>query len=107
MLAQSERRSEPRIEIPLVSYVLVGREEWAARLIDLSCSGARLELVGDGQLPSVHTIVVDFATGDPVRILARVVRRTGPHYAVEFVGLDELDRLAIAERMDSLARLVA
>ncbi len=102
----AERRREPRLDVDLPLSLLAGTRRASARVLDLSCSGARIQLrAGTGvKPPPIHTVQIRFGHGVELRCLARTVWHAGARYAVSFMALDAVDRLRIAEQLDLISR---
>ena len=97
----TERRREPRIPVELASSYVVTSNDKPARLVDVSPSGALIS--GDGSdLAGEHPIALDFGHGAPLCVFARTVRNEQGRFAVSFEGMQDVDRLRVAERIDSL-----
>jgi len=106
-LAAETRRAEPRVPTQRRARVTAaGASGVAARTVDLSRSGARLDLSAGQVLPDSGTLEVTLEVGgeDAVSVTAQVVRADAERQevAVRFVDLVEadaqrIDRVVLAE----------
>jgi hypothetical protein len=91
-------------DVPLTAY----RDgiAFSCRAIDLSCGGALVYDPSRRRPPLVQRL--ELAIGErEIRTLARTIWCAGKLRAVRFIGLDEVDRLDIAEHIDARDRRVA
>jgi hypothetical protein len=94
-----ERRTDPRTAVEAVLLVSVGTEERAVRVEDLSCGGALVRADQEPLPPGMRTVVLRVA-GRSLELTARVAWTRDGRQGLRFVGLSDVDRLALAEHVD-------
>lgn len=95
-----ERRFDLRIPMDIAVRALIKGARANYRLVDLSCSGARIERQGGAMPPAIHTMQLHVGRRRPLRMLASVVREVQGMYAVRFLALGDVERLEVAELID-------
>lgn len=98
----TERRADPRVPVQGEVTVRYGGRAYPGWLRDISSSGA---LVVRGAAPrpaKLHRIEIPVGDDERLCLLARTVRSFGTYHAVQFVALDAMDRLELAEAVDRL-----
>jgi hypothetical protein len=98
----SERRADPRVPVKAEVEVHFGGRAYPGWLRDISASGA---LVVRGAAPrpaKLHRMEIPLSENEKLCLLARTVRSFGTYHAVQFVALDAMDRLELAEAVDRL-----
>jgi PilZ domain len=97
-----ERRRERRVALDRVVVSFKGGTPRRYRIVDLSLGGVRIEH-GKSPVPEhIHTLELEFGGDKTLRVLAKIVWRTDAEHAVSFLGLNDMDRLLIAELIDKL-----
>lgn len=102
-----ERRRGRRAQVDLSASAHVGGYWHDARAVDLSTSGfvlARAGSLRERPLPEVVAISVRLPDGRPVRARARAVWDEDQQTGLRFLGVSDVDRLRIAEYLDTLER---
>ncbi len=99
-----ERRAGLRVAADLPARVFFDGHPLAYRVIELSCTGARLCRSGGDPLPMVCNVEVALDEAAPLRLKARTVWTHGSLAGVRFIDGCDADRLDIAERIDELFR---
>ena len=96
-----DRRQFSRVatDVPLIARC--GARARRARAVDLSSQGALIR-GGFRDRPLLQRLAIE--VGGTVHTLARTVWADDEFQAVRFVGLDDVDRLDIAEHLDDLVR---
>ena len=105
MLQNHERRhggARLSADLAMTSY----RDGYAkaCRAVDLSASGALIRRISSHKPPMVQRIELHLGRGEPLEVLARTVWSNHELHAVRFIGLNDVDRLDIAEYLDALER---
>jgi hypothetical protein len=99
-----ERRAGLRVAADLDARVQFDGHPVDCRVIELSCTGARLWRSTVDDLPMVCAIEVELDEEQPLRLLARTVWHEGALAGIRFIAGGDADRLEIAERIDELSR---
>jgi hypothetical protein len=102
-----ERRAGFRVIADLAARIHRDGHATSYRVIELSCTGARLCRTGGAELPMVCTIELDLDETAPLRMMARTVWSEGALSGIRFVDACDADRLEIAERIDELVGAVS
>ncbi|HZO14542.1 MAG TPA: PilZ domain-containing protein [Polyangiaceae bacterium] len=99
--ATMDRRQGARLgtDIPLVTY----RDGVAfhCRAVDLSSGGALVYNPTRREPPLLQRIELTLNRSTTISALARTIWSSGRWIALRFVGLDDVDRLDIAEHLDA------
>lgn len=98
------RRLGERVTTSATVDVLTGTHRATALIVDVSATGCALRLPGlvRSARQSMLVVLLPSASG-ALEIPARWVRAFAGADAYEFIGLDDADRLSIAEALDWLA----
>lgn len=103
------RRQDQRVPFDCPITISAGGPKRRGRILDLSCSGARIAYENSRmQVPvSAHRVRIEPPGAEPVEVLAMPVWRTRFSYGVRFLLVDDLERLAVAELMDRATTMAA
>ncbi len=101
---QMERRAGLRVDADLAARVFFDGRPVDYRIIELSCTGARLCRTGGESLPTVCNVEVLLDEASPMRLKARTIWTHGSLAGIRFVEGSDADKLEIAERIDELFR---
>jgi hypothetical protein len=103
MTSMDDRRDEPRVRIGCALWALRDGGRSALRVLDLSCSGARIHVRAEvaSELFRGELCSVELRLGATrVLTLARLRWIGTEEIGLRFVGLHDVERLAIAEHLD-------
>ncbi len=106
---RDEQRMDVRIAFDQPVIIYVDGRKRGARAVDLSCGGARINYESSHvPVPSrAHRLRFARPDGESVEVVVMPVWRTRFSYGVRFLLADDMERLAIAELMDSAVRRAA
>ena len=97
-----ERRADARVPSRAQVAVRYRGGAYPGWLRDISTGGALVVRGAAPRPPKLHRLEITIGDREPTQLLARVVRSFGTYHAVRFVGLDDIDRLELAELVDAL-----
>src|SRR5262245_53954070 len=99
-----ERRRGLRLGTDLGLTAFRDGVAFRCRAFDLSCGGALVYDPSQRTPPLVQRVELDLDRMTRIVTLARTIWAKGAWQAVRFVGLDDVDRLDIAEHLDKRER---
>lgn len=72
------------------------------RAVDLSATGALVRRRSGRQIPMVQRVELHLGRAEPLRAMARTAWSRDDLQALHFIGLNDVDRLDIAQHLDDL-----
>ncbi len=96
----TDRREDVRVDVGCRMRVFRDGRSRTVRLRNMSCRGALAEYGQPSSPAMLHRAALDTGTGRTIYLLARTVWVDGEHQGLRFMGLRDVDRLAIAEFID-------
>lgn len=102
-----DRRMSARAQVDVPAFAIGRGLRHACRAVDLSTTGMVVEQpreLASREAPELGAFELHLAGGQRVRARTRRVWSEGRVLAVRFVVIGDVDRLAIAEHVDDLAR---
>jgi hypothetical protein len=102
------RRLGARASTKFSVFLIAGDRRFRARTVELSTTGVVLDFRHSEQptIEGLQTLeLVVPGLGRPIRTLARPVRKVGKYDAFEFLSIQAIDRLSLAEHLDREKRL--
>ena len=97
-----ERRIGARVRTDLHLTAYRDGRAVPCRAVDLSPGGVLVRRGGRRAVPMVQRIELDLGHAKPLRAMARTVWRSDELHALRFVGMNDVDRLEIAQHLDRL-----